>query len=618
MNSDSSDGRLQAFCANSHLYPTTLLRVSRPHEAHSQEAHLDYLRENDERIFSRTSQDWLIETWETYPEKSLKIKLHRNKDDLKKHLENHSEEWSVRQAFLRSKDSRSPVNCNAAMLKLLLTFQQVEPFFLDSLYTFGEQDNGLDMCLMNFYSRDNLEIIQSKPTAGPQLKTFETEIHVSYLLRTMEYESSNCKWYLRQALVYHSYNVHSARSFWLTVKGNDDFKERLKKATSTLNSLQSSATQPNVGLGSFEAALCTHLVYIAWCDERWRAYINEMEENIDDILTDAQMAPVERHLVEGAGLSDHVKQHLSRKSTIVSHATVSNANPTISQQNTQRQSTWSRINRASEILSANTRRCGLFNKKQPKQDIEMGDLNAPNKKPIISQIDVLKALENFRFANLQKLHYYGTNIRKAILTIQLNISILEDMCNYYLRLAEPTYLAQLALSNNDDQFRASILRFVNETKAISRRLEIRKVQLESLTAELEKGCALYDSILQYRNIQVSQILSESALESGDQMKLVAEKTAHQTTSMHFITVVTLIFLPGTFIATFFQSGVFLWKDAPDDMTSTWKYQGDGFWFFCACNFPIMAMIFLCWLFVYVKKRNPGMMKEYLGKGSPRE
>lgn len=101
------------------------------------------------------------------------------------------------------------------------------------------------------------------------------------------------------------------------------------------------------------------------------------------------------------------------------------------------------------------------------------------------------------------------------------------------------------------------------------------------------------------------------------MHKVAEKTERETTSMHIITFVTLVFLPGTFIAvrvgillftlrgrfstnhdqTFFGSGLFQWdQNNPEQTYPAWK--GDFFALFAKICFPLMAGTILIWFGAY--------------------
>ena len=73
-------------------------------------------------------------------------------------------------------------------------------------------------------------------------------------------------------------------------------------------------------------------------------------------------------------------------------------------------------------------------------------------------------------------------------------------------------------------------------------------------------------ILQFRNMQATKFLAEKAQESAENMEsmtremhTIAQKTKIETVSMRIITLVTLFFLPGTFISVS-QSNYDRWND----------------------------------------------------------
>jgi hypothetical protein len=105
------------------------------------------------------------------------------------------------------------------------------------------------------------------------------------------------------------------------------------------------------------------------------------------------------------------------------------------------------------------------------------------------------------------------------------------------------------------------------------------------------------------------------------MHTIAVKTEQETVSMHVITIFTLIFLPGTFIAvrafaasrlpndllaavltlwqTFFSSGVLDWDNDGG-------LRSEALRLFLLISIPMMAIIVLGWLAVYLvvrRKRN---------------
>lgn len=101
------------------------------------------------------------------------------------------------------------------------------------------------------------------------------------------------------------------------------------------------------------------------------------------------------------------------------------------------------------------------------------------------------------------------------------------------------------------------------------------------------------------------------------MEKIAYKTEQETISMHVITFVALIFLPGTFVAvrfvwwflqklpfsaltsqqTFFQSGLLTWE--PNGDSEELFFNWDGFELFAKICFPLMAFTLIIWWWFYV-------------------
>jgi len=165
--------------------------------------------------------------------------------------------------FLESKHSRAPLNCSAAMLKYLFAYLQVDPFFLDSLFTFGDQEEPVDACLAQFQSDEPLFAHPREPIF--QLGRSGREIRCSVLLRTVERApEAGWPWSLRQAAAYHSFDIENGQTVWVNVKGNNLLQKRIKQDASVILPPElrgSAAVEP-----SLRAAFAVWLVYFTWCE----------------------------------------------------------------------------------------------------------------------------------------------------------------------------------------------------------------------------------------------------------------------------------------------------------------------------------------------------------------
>ncbi|KAK3382681.1 hypothetical protein B0T24DRAFT_519167, partial [Lasiosphaeria ovina] len=502
-----------------------------------------------------------------------------------------------------SGDSRSPLNCSPDLLKTVFTYHQVEPFFLDAVHAFGYQDDPKDMCLMCYKCNDTLTRPKEKLAAIPALQRSGREINMFYLLRAPEAKKDRpWPWQIRQAAVYHSFDTETGRSFWCTIKGNKEFSRRIKQSSPYLD-LPSDPTDSETQVDAyFNASLATHLVYFSWCDENWRQYINDIEGGIREILELARKAPIDDgRKVDASDLASYPKslrETKTRDSTMRSKKGIASK-------------AQSKTNTGLGAGPGNMRKGTTW-------DVLIGDVETNNIGPAVpttsfvenangatsseALVDTRVVLNEFRFCDVQTLYSFSDRIRRAILTLALNISVLGELHAYYSRLAESDIQA---FQHIIDASKDNIAEFLHEIQSLSKKLDTRRTQLECLGTLLTEGNALYDGILQYRQLDIGQRFQETAQESTRQMQIMANKTRLETASMHVITVVTMIFLPATFVAAFFQSGVFLWNnDTPEDMTETFRYRGDSFSLFVWISVPMMVVTLSVWLAVFLRmKRN---------------
>jgi hypothetical protein len=557
------------------------------------------------------------------------------------------------------------------MLSTLFTYHQVDFSYLENLYTFGDQEDPKDVCLAGFAASKSL----AKPSMGlialPKLGRSGREIRVSYLLRSVESKNRDWKWQVRQAAVYHSFDTETGRSFWFTIKGNGEFARRTMDTAEHL-CLPATSAETTVG-AYFEASLCTHLVYISWCDENWREFINDVENGVRQILDHARKSPVDDDLDDEAtplpAYPKPLRELKSRRGTMSSKAQTRNNTGSLTGGEVRRKTTWEVVTGARKAfarsLSGRTQRLPTDLEKAPNPSGPGLVEEASSPEPLI---DVREVLDKFRFRDMQTICTFSDRVQRAILTLKLNISALGDLRDFYSKL----------LTSDIESFRPirsacedSLANFIDEVRSVSRSLETRRQQLECLSSLLAEGATLvrlfrwlhfekmpplwerlntnrivqYDGVLQHRQLDISQRFQVTALKSADQMQVIANKTKLETASMHIITVVTLVFLPETFVAvrtawlrfllygstelpkaltharqTFFQSGVFLWNESvPEDMTESYRYQGDGFSLFAWVSVPLLLLTLGIWLFVYMRlKKNMTRVENRRGSVDSRD
>ncbi|KAF6807764.1 hypothetical protein CSOJ01_07966 [Colletotrichum sojae] len=488
------------------------------------------------------------------------------------------------------------------MFQLICNHQQIDSSFLESLCSFGYQDEPIDLCLAHFRGKIGNKI--NGPDLSPSSLTRpERQIQLSYLLRSVERGGNTDRgiwdWNIRQAANYHSFDLKTGKSFWATIKANDLLRKRVERFTPLLNIQPEPENESQEPLAShLKAALCTHLVLLSWCDDGWRDFINDFEAAVEKIVRPANNAMVDDHLPEDKGF-----QHLgawpealrpAKRITIQSYQ----AKGGLGTDNQQKESffSMSRLPRAlGSLLGAS---------KKVATDEEQGmplDALSTAKSTAEAVIDPRGSLSKFRFKDIQTLYKQSNLLQRALLVLDLNAGVMRDLQACYGQLAKVELTAAA--------FGPVIGGFLTEVTSIIRRLETRRTQLNALATMLSQSIQLYELVLQQRSDHINVTFAESAHKATDQMKRLADKTSRETASMHIITGVTLIFLPATFVATFFQSGIFLWKEAPDDMEEAWKYQGAGLSLFCKVCAPLTLVTIGGWYLSWRMGRRKGSHKD---------
>lgn len=162
------------------------------------------------------------------------------------------------------------------------------PAFLDFVFPFGEQEYEEDFHFSGFREEDHLDNRRRVPQI-PELGRSGRELRICYNLRSVEQtndKKSILPWSIRQTAVYHSFDLETAQSLWVTVKGNHCIKDRI------LESMQAAKNRTFQTDGeAFSATLATHLLLCDWAGENWRWYINNLEKEFQK-LTRSTMSTV--------------------------------------------------------------------------------------------------------------------------------------------------------------------------------------------------------------------------------------------------------------------------------------------------------------------------------------
>ncbi|EMR68183.1 hypothetical protein UCREL1_4801 [Eutypa lata UCREL1] len=300
---------------------------------------------------------------------------------------------------------------------------------------------------------------------------------------------------MRQTAVYHSLDISNGKSFWVTVKANGLIRNRIAEASSSSSGPLSIV--PSDLQSSLRNALATHLIMLQWCTDGWRCHGNG---DASPIKTCTSEFPQGKPPPSGLVASGLVSVPLTQEPETIDQG-------------------------REEQLDQTTKR--------------------------------LQVLQDFSLKDLQNLNFTSSKLREAKMVMSMNINILKELREHYWNLLEtasvPSTIAEPRGSDMDS--------FQRRVKLFERCLESECLRADTLMGQLEDGKNLYDMLLQAQKTEIEKLFAMNSHDSSQRMELsskrmenvtasmhdIAKTTERDTSSMHIITLFTLIFLPGTFL-----------------------------------------------------------------------
>jgi len=464
------------------------------------------------------------------------------------------------------------------MLRRLLTYHQVTAGVLDQLFSYGFREHEQDFSACGFRGEVRLSP-KDKGLVLPELDRSGRSFQICYTLRTMEPDGS--KWKMRQTSTYHSFDVVSGNAFWLILKADGTMRDRIRTATTGSGARQ----MPSLDAAAqcLKSAMTLHLMMCDWAGENWRGFIGQMEQKVHGLTHKAIAYDIRAPKLAVS------RTHTTDVSTQSSPQLLSRAR-TFSLNRTGTFSTWkSRRNPGTVRGQIGVQATNLANT----TDNDGSDAEESDGDPI----------EVFSFKDMQTIQADEERVNAALLVLRTNLETLGQLKHFY------TSLDQFDGWPHDlnEQCRGQIIHFASRVSNIEYDLRLQQARLETLIRLLADRKALLYAIFEYQNTLVNKELANRAQESQQQMEdmtrqmnTLAEKTQQETVSMRIITLVTLFFLPGTFISTLMSTPIIQFA-SPDDagsVPSREVFSLQALRLFFKITVPLMLATFLAWYVMY--------------------
>jgi hypothetical protein len=327
--------------------------------------------------------------------------------------------------------------------------------------------------------------------------------------------------------------------FWILVKGSELMKDRIKDATS---STVFGRDHFKTGGKAFASTLETHLILCDWAGEGWRWYINFMEKTFED-LTRSSLAI-----------------RVTKAPSMQAPHDVDEPKPIRSKR--KRTFSWKKgfhVASPSPLLDT-TLFPDIEQQRIQLQQLDPSPLGGPPPPPPppiniegtpYQEGQLPSYGPEFSLHDLQDVQSTEDKINEAIQVLSSNANILGGLKEFYESTMEnPDLPQEIATACGRD-----VAKFSKRVTSVINDLHMHKSQAETLLRLLADRKMLLYGILDYRAVEANLLLAKRAQVSAERMEEmtkemshIAQKTKQETVSMKIITLVTLFFLPGTFLS----------------------------------------------------------------------
>ena len=438
---------------------------------------------------------------------------------------------------------------------LCFTHFQVMPEFVDFLFPFGFQLYAHDFYFSGF--RQKTKLAERRQNLTPEATAIEKSIQTCYSLKSVE-PSDTDGWSIRHCAVQHSIEMKEVRTSWIIVKGDELMKRRIESATSDSGTYE--ASDYKAIDRAFEASLGTHLIFCDWSAENWRWYINFLEDKFQSMTRRAFSAPVHVSLPPAADM-DQLTLKPRTNTQRTARSTFSMFSRTQTQVTTKDDVKPALKHRMSTPQTYTNPDTGISQPLPPEEDDDDDDDYKPESSRNADDTNVGDEHQEFSFSKLRKVHHIAEKANEAVLVLKQNIIVLVQLRQYYMSVTKrrdfPKELRdnckdaiddfELRIEGLENDMQTQILRLETLLCLLEDRKNLVKQIIESKRLAKLRKHQLH-SILDYQNTQANKYSTKSMFTMTEDMNDIARKTKIETVSMKVITLVTLFFLPGTFIS----------------------------------------------------------------------
>ncbi|OQU97587.1 hypothetical protein CLAIMM_03497 isoform 3 [Cladophialophora immunda] len=200
-----------------------------------------------------------------------------------------------------------------------------------------------------------------------------------------------------------------------------------------------------------------------------------------------------------------------------------------------------------------------------------------------------RAQYSYTLRHLQTVQGREDQINEAIMVLEANVDVMQSLCKFYEGLRTRKEIPQTLKDGCD----ADIATFIAQTNDMISNLKLQIVRANLLV-----------KITKDRKELITQLLQSQATERMEELNLNMEGEA---IIMRTITVVTLVYLPATFVSTFFSTDIVKYQDQAGGPPTNGVYSEVAMYRWLQVTLPLTVLTFIgaFWALKMAEKKRSG-------------
>ena len=190
--------------------------------------------------------------------------------------------------YLISRSQTAPLEACPEFLNRILTWHQVMPSFLDFLDAYGSKySEDREIHFSSFRSEMSL----GNPQAGlvmPEMNRSGNRYQICYNLKAVVPKDEDPFgpvrqiWKIRQAAIYHQFDVEKGTQLWLLADPHAILKGRVEEVYHQDDNHKAAFSSPDA---AFESSHNIHHLFCRWAEEGWKPHVQSMEQTVHALVS---------------------------------------------------------------------------------------------------------------------------------------------------------------------------------------------------------------------------------------------------------------------------------------------------------------------------------------------